>query len=219
MSDPRQAPEPPDDAAHDGLCGGDPLARALARLAPAPTGLATPAFLFEAGRASQAPAVTFWRRVCLGQTALVGCGAVLLAVWGATPGPPHELASRAAAPTPEKLRDTTRADARATAPQAAESAPPPREVLTPLGGTAEATGFAVRTPADEPSVEERARWLRLRNDVLAGGLGVLPTPAPVQGIPADLGGPRYPGLRHGVFASPPVTPRPKPAPEPPPEDQ
>ena len=63
----------------------DPLAVALAKLAPAPADLATPAFLFAAGRASESRRVAFWRRLCLGQAA-VGCiGAALVAAWAATP--------------------------------------------------------------------------------------------------------------------------------------
>lgn len=64
-------PDPRDPAA-------DPLAVALAKLAPAPADLATPEFLFAAGRANEARRVAFWRRLCLAQAAL-GCVAVAVA--------------------------------------------------------------------------------------------------------------------------------------------
>lgn len=71
-------PDPRDPAA-------DPLAVALAKLAPAPADLATPEFLFAAGRASEARRVAFWRRLCLAQAAL-GCAAcVVVAAGVATP--------------------------------------------------------------------------------------------------------------------------------------
>jgi len=63
----------------------DPLAAALAELAPAPADLATPDFLFAAGRATEAGRAAFWRRLCLGQTALGCVGAALVAAWAATP--------------------------------------------------------------------------------------------------------------------------------------
>ncbi len=63
----------------------DPLAAALAKLAPAPANLATPDFLFAAGRASDSRRVAFWRRLCLAQAALGCVGAALVAAWAATP--------------------------------------------------------------------------------------------------------------------------------------
>lgn len=71
-------PDPRDPAA-------DPLALALAKLAPAPADLATPEFLFAAGRASEARRVALWRRLCLAQAALGCIAAAVIAAGFATP--------------------------------------------------------------------------------------------------------------------------------------
>ncbi len=85
-------PDPPDPAA-------DPLAASLAKLAPVPAALATPAFLFAAGRASEARRVAFWRRLCQGQAAL-GCAGVALFAASITPPPDRETLSADTPVTP-----------------------------------------------------------------------------------------------------------------------
>lgn len=194
MSDPRLPPDDPDGP----LCGGDPLARALARLAPAPADLATPAFLFAAGRAAEGRRVAFWQRLCLGQTALGCAGAALVAAWAASP------ADRPGERVPVS-------GVVAVSPAGVELAPSPREVFPPSTVPVEPTGFAVKPTGDEPTLEERIRWLRLRNDVLAAGLTMLPEavppPRPPDGF-EDL-----PVLGRGVFATPPRPTPPPPVPE------
>ena len=197
MSDPRFPPDDPDGP----LCGGDPLARALARLAPAPVDLATPAFLFAAGRAAEGRRVAFWQRLCLGQTALGCAGAALVAVWAASPA--DRPVARAPVPAVSPA-----------SPAVVELAPVPREVFPPSAVPVEPTGFAIKPTGDEPTLEERVRWMRLRNDVLAAGLTMLPEASPPARPPAEIEGLPYPG--RGVFATP---PRPTPPPPPPEDDR
>ena len=175
-------PSPPPD---------DPLARALAKLAPAPADLATPDFLFAAGRASESRRVAFWRRLCLGQTALGCAGAALFAGWAASPAERVPV-------TPEFV----------AVPAVVELAPPPREFEPPSTSTVAPTGFAVKPGGDEPTLDERVRWLRVRNDVLAAGLTMMPEAVPPPRPPAGSGG--FPSLGRDVFAAPPRTSPPNP---------
>src|SRR5262249_25831922 len=84
MTHPEPTPDP------NPLCGGDPLARALARLRPAPTPLDANRLLFEAGQVARDRDVALWRRLSLAQFVLlfaVGCvAAVYFAHLGATDG-------------------------------------------------------------------------------------------------------------------------------------
>ncbi len=194
MSDPRFPPDDPDGP----LCGGDPLARALARLAPAPADLATPVFLFAAGRAAEGRRVAFWQRLCLGQTALGCAAAAVVAVWAASP-----------ADRPGERGPVS--GVVAGSPAEVELAPPPREVFPPSAVPVEPTGFAVKPTGDEPTLEERIRWLRLRNDVLAAGLTMLPEAVPPPRPPDGFED--FPVLGRGVFATPPRPPPPPPVPE------
>src|ERR1700752_26479 len=96
------------DPVTDPLCDADPLARALAKLRPAQTGLDAQKLLFLAGQAERDRSVSFWRRVCVAQlAALVMFGGVSLlttlndspqrglAESSATPALPHPV------PTPD----------------------------------------------------------------------------------------------------------------------
>ncbi|OWK45734.1 hypothetical protein [Fimbriiglobus ruber] len=167
-------PEPRPDL--NTLCDGDPLARALAALRPVPpAGLDAPRLVYLAGRAERDRAAAFWRRAFAAQSVCVVLAAAVTGVYlahDAERGPAQPAARRSPAPPP--------AGAPVPAPQEAsgpEPAPAPRIILPPESPpTQPLEGFAGRT--DEPTVEERAKWLHLRNDVLAAGLGVLPTPPP-----------------------------------------
>jgi hypothetical protein len=173
------------------LCGGDPLARQLAALAPAPAALPRDKFLFAAGAASRDRDVRFWRRLALGQTAAAG---LLVGVGVASPEylPAGRPAETARLP-----------DARPT-PAAREAAPLPRAVPEP---SSEPATVARSRPADADA-ETRAKMLHLRAAVLAAGIDVLPTPAgrPTAVDPRQLE--RSLQLQPGVLAAP-VRPDPK----------
>ena len=129
----------------------DPLAAALAKLAPVPADLTTPGFLFAAGRASESRRIAFWRRLCLVQVALGCVGAALVAAWAATPA--RRVASPADAPVtpiaaevapPESAGDGPTLDERIQALRLRndvlafglsalpEPVPPPRTTTNPL---------------------------------------------------------------------------------------
>jgi hypothetical protein len=192
-------PKPTPDSLNDALCGGDPLARALARLAPAPADLATPGFLFAAGAAAESRRTRFWQRLCLGQAALTGLGVVTLALVLTQPPAtaPVELPPAFAA-VPDEL------------------APMPREHVPAPTYPVEPTHFAARPREDGPTLDERVRALQLRNDILLGGLGLLPdAAAPPHRSPFD--GPA--GPHGGVFAAPTFPERPTAPPSTPENDR
>jgi len=142
----------------------DPLARALAKLAPVPAGLNTPAFLYAAGAADAARGTAFWKRLCLGQTGLMTVAAGIAAVW-------FTIAPMPTAP------DGAQAQIKQKSPPL-ELAPHPREHAVGLPdylGKPERIGFRGRPDHTEWSDAEIAYYLLLRNDVAAAGLGMLPS--------------------------------------------
>src|SRR5947208_1070626 len=95
-------PEPTPEA--DPLCGGDPLARDLAKLRPAPAGVDVNRLLFEAGRVARDRDVAFWRRASLAQLVLLlafGCAATVFLVYLANTPTPVEVV-RIEVPVPQK---------------------------------------------------------------------------------------------------------------------
>lgn len=178
------------------LCGADPLARALAKLRPAPAGVDADRLLFEAGRVARDRDVAFWRRVSLAQFALMatfGCVAVVLLVKLATT-PPQVQIVRVEVEVPQKP----------------EEAPPPRTAPQTPPAYPPAGGFA----ADAPDPAALAEYLRIRHDVLTAGLGLLPDhrPRPTPPVSADELE-RSLNLPRGVLAVPQWQPR-KPRAEP-----
>jgi len=178
------------------LCTGDPLARQLAVLQPLPAGLDRDRLLYAAGAAARDRDVAFWRRLFLGQCAVVGIAVgVGVAVYDpAATGPaPAQVAH---APQPAGNRPVP------------ETAPPPRpaddDPTVPSG-----PGPQFTRGAAEPDPAEAAKWLRLRADVFAVGLGVLPTPqappprADATALEKSL------RLPPGVLAAPYSPPKPK----------
>jgi hypothetical protein len=143
----------------------DPLAAALAKLDPAPPAIDRDRLMFQAGAASRAPVIRLWQ-LTAGFLAAIGFAAgmffrppavverVVYVEKSAAPSPdrppPAPEAREPAAPTP--------APAPAQPESAPSAAPEPLAVLPRAAGPA---GDAVR-------------WLRLRNEVLTVGLGVLP---------------------------------------------
>jgi hypothetical protein len=181
------------------LCGADPLARALAKLRPAPAGMDANRLLFEAGQVARDRDVAFWRRVSLAQFALMatfGCVAAVLVVKLATT-PPQVQIVRVEIEVPQKPEE-------APSPRIAPETP---SVYPPAGG------YAGKTPDPDALAE----YLRIRHDVLTAGLGLLPDHKPRPTAPASADElERSLNLPPGVLAIPQWQPR-KPRPEPEPD--
>jgi hypothetical protein len=176
------------------LCGADPLARALARLQPAPAGVDGQKLLFLAGQAARDRAVALWRRLFAAQFVLllaVGGAAVYYAQAGATV--PADPGSRATNGTP-------------TPPVAKQPAPEPQE-------TPEEPSTPSAPPVytkSEAKPDDLAEYLRTRREVLTAGLGLLPDtkPQPAAPVsPAELEKSLY--LPPGVLTAPYRAPEPK----------
>jgi hypothetical protein len=172
----------------DTLCLGDALARRLSKLTPAPTDLLTPEMMFSAGQAVESRRTSFWKRLAVVQS-LVIVGGVTAAALLLQPRP------EAPPPTPPMTTPPS--------PVTRELAPEPREHNPTPMPHYPAAGFAVQTPMDLP-IEERARWFGLRNDIMAGGVSMIPTPPSETRLPQPSG---------KVFAVPPTGSRPTVPPE------
>jgi hypothetical protein len=136
----------------------DPLAAALATLDPAPPAIDRDRLMFQAGAASRAPVIRLWQLT-----------AGFLAAMGFTAGmffrPPAVVervvyVEKSAAPDPGQ-----------TAPPAEPPQPTPAQPESAPSAAPEP--LAVLPRAAGPA-GDAARWLRLRNEVLSVGLGVLP---------------------------------------------
>lgn len=182
------------------LCDADPLARALAALRPASVEVDPTRVVFRAGQASRAAEATFWKRMFAAQCAVTsGLAAVLTAflVLSTEPGerpvalppmPGNPVATPEPAPPPR------------VAPQVYPSTPDPLAAST-----------------DESNTTELAEYLRVRQEVLTAGLGLLPEskarPLPSVST-AELERSLY--LPPGILADhyPLARPRPKPPTDP-----
>lgn len=194
------------------LCDADPLARALAKLRPAPAGVDPLRVTFLAGQATAAARAAFWRRLFLAQTVVlvvVGGLAVVQSTWMfAWVGEVQRLEGM----TPLPAQRTAR-------PGEPEPAPMPRPVPDPY--PVEPELFAQPVPVPATDVDELAEYLRVRREVLTAGLGLLPEskarPLPPVS-PAELE--RSLQLPRGVLTAPyqfATPPRPRAAPVPDPE--
>lgn len=144
----------------------DPLASALADLQPAPPALNRDRLMFAAGAASQRPVARLWM-LTAGFLAAMGFAAGMYVrpatvVYIERPTPPVPPV-RPAEPAPEPF--APRPEDRSYLPLAADA----RKV--------------------QPADSDAARWLRLRHDVLAAGLGALPDPGRQSGTGDHVGGP------------------------------
>jgi len=182
------------------LCDGDPLARALARLQPAPTTLGGTQLIYLAGQAARDRAVTFWRRMFLGQFVVFvafGCTATFYLVRDA------ELDKQ----TPPVVE---RAIVK-QGPGEPEEAPLPRAV-EPESESSRDQFATIRPAANRDDLLE---YLRIRREVLTAGLGLLPDSksAPTRPVSAaELE--KSLNLPPGVLTAPYRVPPPPPAPEP-----
>jgi hypothetical protein len=178
------------------LCDADPLARALAKLRPAPPGVDARNLLFLAGQAARERAVTFWRRAFLAQLVLL----VALGGWAAL----HFGQSGAVEqPTPtvrERIVYVDRRTGERVSPP--EEAPPPRPAPPEYSPPPE---LAQQPPSD------LGEYLRVRREVLTAGLGLLPDtqrPPAASASPAELE--RSLNLPPGVLTAPYRVPPPRP---------
>jgi hypothetical protein len=177
------------------LCGGDPLARQLAVLQPLPAGLDRDRLLYAAGAAARDRDVLFWRRLFLGQCAVlctaVGVGVVAFDRPSSSPADPP----MARAPEPSNS---------IAPPAKPDTAPQPRTNDEDLSiPTGPGPGFA-RVP-DETESGSNAKWLSFRADLYASGLGILPTthaPPPRSDVAALENLEKFLHMPAGVFASP-----------------
>jgi len=136
--------------------GPDPLAASLANLEPAPAALDRDRLMFAAGAASQRPVVRLWM-LTAGFLAAMGFAA------GMYVRPPavvyvDRVPPSAGSPVAPAVTEMPPADP--PAPRPDERASPDPHWLGRM----------------QPGDPDAARWLRVRNDVLAAGLGVLPDP-------------------------------------------
>jgi len=139
------------------LCEGNPLARELARLVPAPPGFERDALLFAAGSAARSAAVARWRWATA-TAVLVAAGAWGYALYEPDRPTRGESVSRTASGPDATPKPTP---APSPGPPAAESAASPLVVKF----------------VEEADPGERVKGLRIRNDILAAGLGMIPSAA------------------------------------------
>ena len=174
------------------LCTGDPLARELARLLPAPVTMATTTLMYQAGRASRDSTIAFWQRLFAAACLSGVVGVILVGFYPTTTREPQVI---------ERIvyRDPP------TVP--VELAPMPRERPDD-------------SPPVTPSVarsKEFTEYLRIRDSVLTAGLDALPNPKPQPAstvTPAELE--RSLDLPRGVLTAPYRLP---PKPPVPPDDE
>lgn len=137
------------------LCDGDPLARDLAALLPAATAVTPAAVLFAAGEQAARDRARPWR-MATGATGLLFVGS-----WVGMAMRPAVETPRAAVNPPEFVRQTDRSPI--------EKMPPPSERPKPAPQLLASDDL----PAD--LLDARVRGVRLRHDILAGGLGLIPS--------------------------------------------
>ncbi len=137
--------------------GPDPLAASLANLEPAPAEINRDRLMYAAGAASQRSVIRLWMLT-----------AGFLAAMGFADGmyvrPPAVVYVDRAPPSagpPTRPAVTEMLPPDAPAPRAEERPSPDPQMLSL-----------------QPGDPDAARWLRVRNDVLAAGLGVLPDRGP-----------------------------------------
>ncbi|MFO0937417.1 MAG: hypothetical protein U0798_12980 [Gemmataceae bacterium] len=152
----------------------DPLARELAKLVPVPTTVTPASVVFAAGVQSAERKARIWQRITMGMVVLfVGSwvGMTLRpdqrdrGMASSNPthmaGPAGPSPSTSTGASPKSDLNTTSSNTNSNQePVAPESRPIPDVVA--------------RDASDEETLEARAKGIRLRNDILAGGLGLIP---------------------------------------------
>ena len=133
----------------------DPLARDLAQLAPKPTTVTSAAVLFAAGQQAAELKANRWR--------MVSCGLVVLFVgrWIGMTLQPAQTTRSNSMPDVAKHEPKRKVETPVVPEPPVPSAKPVPQLL-------------VLTMPDEETFEERIRGIRLKRDILAGGLGLIP---------------------------------------------
>jgi hypothetical protein len=133
----------------------DPLARDLAALAPKPTAVTSAAVLYAAGQQAAELKANRWR--------MVSCGLVVLFVgsWIGMSLQPEQPTRTSSIPEvvyhePKQKVETPIAPE----PPAASTKPIPQ--------------LLILSQPDEETLEDRIKGIRLKRDILAGGLGLIP---------------------------------------------
>jgi hypothetical protein len=135
----------------------DPLARDLAQLAPKPTTVTSAAVLFAAGQQAAELKANRWRMVSGGLVVLfVGSwiGMTLQPEQTSRSNPKQDIVHH----EPKRKADT------------------PVDPEMPEAYTKPIPQLLVVTLPDEETLEERIKGIRLKRDILAGGLGLIPEP-------------------------------------------
>lgn len=171
------------------------LAGALAGLRPAPAVAEKPAFLFRAGQASREALARRWRVLA------VVAGVALVGSWAFWFARYSDAVARA------EIAERRVAELTAVARPAPEPPPVPEPPPSPISSPVLLSVPALPPPPPydpypEPDAtpQELADALRLRNDILLGGLTMLPeakSPTGVRTLP----------LPGGVFATPQLEPK------------
>ena len=136
----------------------DPLARDLAHLAPKPTSVTSAAVLFAAGQQAAELKANRWRMVSGGLLVLfVGSwiGMTLQPEPTSRSNPKQDVVNH----EPKRKVDTS------VEPETPEAITKPIPQLVHF------------IPPDEETLDERIKGIRLKRDILAGGLGLIPEPA------------------------------------------
>lgn len=149
----------------DPLCDGDPLARALAKLRPAPAALDAGRLAYLAGQASQAAKIGYLKRIVLAQCAAMVAVGCLAVVHFARLKELKELEGQTAPPTARAVKPIE------PPPDVPEPAPLPR--IAPDQYRPD-PGYPSELLSREANTREMAEYFRVRQEVLAAGLGLLP---------------------------------------------
>ena len=154
---------------HDPLTGDpgrkpDPLVAALTKLEPAPVALNRDRIQFAAGAASRTSVVRLWQ-LTAGFLAAAGFAAGVY-----VRGPSVVYVDR---PTPAEPVPAVSALPPAAPKVELPSEIPPNPVVEPPSPIPASPFFFNTSP---PSSGDPVAWLQMRNDVLTGGLGLLPDP-------------------------------------------
>ena len=162
----------------------NPIADALARLAPQPPTLSRDALLFAAGQAAGAPRTPAW--VWPSATAFFAAVSVILAAFLLTPGTGSSEVRYVTQYVPMAAAEPDRGE------------PQPRS----------AEPLSAKPTATEAAADDTARMLQVRRDVIRFGVDMLPrSTAPSPAVPSDVVAgdlDRWLNLPPGTFAAPPV---------------
>lgn len=143
----------------------DPLAAALGRMLPRPPAIDRDSLMYDAGRASQEPALVFWKRLAIGCALLLLPLAVVTGVAVTRPDPAPRIEVVEVEKVVERIVEV---------PAPVPVAPPPRT----SSEDAPPTATPYRRPEPELLANHRDDPLtayRLRQSALARGLDAIPT--------------------------------------------